>query len=69
MKWQGGKQSGNFEDRRGMSGGGKLALGGIGDHRLGYWFSDGWRSHAVVATGAKYGWANGAVWATARTKS
>ncbi len=30
MKWQGGKQSGNFEDRRGMSGGGKIALGGIG---------------------------------------
>lgn len=30
MKWQGGRQSGNFEDRRGMSGGGKLALGGVG---------------------------------------
>lgn len=30
MKWQGGKQSGNFEDRRGMSSGGKVAIGGIG---------------------------------------
>ncbi|UIR57256.1 zinc metallopeptidase [Sphingobacterium sp. SRCM116780] len=30
MKWQGGKQSDNFEDRRGMSGGQKLTLGGIG---------------------------------------
>lgn len=30
MKWQGGKQSGNFEDRRGMSSGGKMAIGGIG---------------------------------------
>lgn len=30
MKWQGGKQSDNFEDRRGMSSGGKVAIGGIG---------------------------------------
>ena len=30
MKWQGGRQSGNFEDRRGMSSGGKIALGGVG---------------------------------------
>lgn len=30
MKWQGGRQSGNFEDRRGMSSGGKVAIGGIG---------------------------------------
>jgi predicted metalloprotease len=30
MKWQGGRKSDNFEDRRGMSGGQKLTLGGIG---------------------------------------
>lgn len=30
MKWQGGRRSGNIEDRRGMSGGQKLTLGGIG---------------------------------------
>ncbi|RQP17142.1 neutral zinc metallopeptidase [Parapedobacter defluvii] len=30
MRWKGGRQSDNFEDRRGMSSGGKLALGGVG---------------------------------------
>lgn len=30
MKWQGGRKGGNIEDRRGMSGGRKLALGGVG---------------------------------------
>ncbi len=30
MKWIGNRQSDNVEDRRGMSGGGKLALGGGG---------------------------------------
>ncbi len=30
MKWQGGRRSGNIEDRRGMSGGQKVAFGGIG---------------------------------------
>jgi predicted metalloprotease len=30
MKWQGGRQSDNFEDKRGMSGGQKLTLGGVG---------------------------------------
>ncbi|MFD2968990.1 KPN_02809 family neutral zinc metallopeptidase [Sphingobacterium bambusae] len=30
MKWQGGRRSGNIEDRRGMSGGQKFAFGGIG---------------------------------------
>ena len=30
MKWQGGRRSGNIEDKRGMSGGQKLAFGGIG---------------------------------------
>lgn len=30
MKWEGRRQSGNIEDRRGMSGGGKAALGGGG---------------------------------------
>ncbi|MGJ1447305.1 KPN_02809 family neutral zinc metallopeptidase [Sphingobacterium spiritivorum] len=30
MKWQGGRQSDNFQDRRGMSGGQKFAIGGIG---------------------------------------
>lgn len=30
MRWKGGRQSENFEDRRGMSSGGKIALGGIG---------------------------------------
>lgn len=30
MKWQGGRTGGNVEDRRGMSGGKKLAFGGIG---------------------------------------
>ncbi|MGO1596453.1 MAG: KPN_02809 family neutral zinc metallopeptidase [Sphingobacterium sp.] len=30
MKWQGGRRGGNIEDRRGMSGGRKLTLGGIG---------------------------------------
>lgn len=30
MKWQGGRKGGNIEDRRGMSGGTKLAFGGIG---------------------------------------
>jgi len=30
MKWQGGRRGGNVEDRRGMSGGKKLAFGGIG---------------------------------------
>ena len=30
MKWQGGRRSGNVEDKRGMSGGQKLTLGGIG---------------------------------------
>jgi predicted metalloprotease len=28
MRWQGGRQSGNVEDRRGMSGGGQMAVGG-----------------------------------------
>lgn len=28
MLWQGGRQSGNVDDRRGMSGGGKVAVGG-----------------------------------------
>ncbi len=28
MLWQGGRQSGNVEDRRGMSGGGQMAVGG-----------------------------------------
>jgi len=30
MKWQKGRRSGNIEDRRGMSGGKKVAFGGIG---------------------------------------
>lgn len=30
MKWQGGRKGSNIEDRRGMSGGRKLALGGVG---------------------------------------
>lgn len=30
MKWQGGRRGGNIEDRRGMSTGGKVAVGGIG---------------------------------------
>ncbi|MCY4778880.1 zinc metallopeptidase [Sphingobacterium sp. UT-1RO-CII-1] len=30
MKWQGARRGGNIEDRRGMKGGKKLALGGIG---------------------------------------
>lgn len=30
MRWKGGRKSGNFQDRRGMSSGGKLALGGVG---------------------------------------
>lgn len=30
MKWQGGRRSGNVQDRRGMSGGQKLTLGGVG---------------------------------------
>jgi predicted metalloprotease len=30
MKWQGGRRGGNIEDRRGMSGGQKMTLGGIG---------------------------------------
>jgi predicted metalloprotease len=30
MKWQGGRTGGRVEDRRGMSGGKKLALGGVG---------------------------------------
>lgn len=30
MKWQGGRKGGTIEDRRGMSGGRKLALGGVG---------------------------------------
>lgn len=30
MKWQGGRRGGNIEDRRGMSSGGKFALGGAG---------------------------------------
>lgn len=30
MKWQGARRSGNVEDKRGMSGGKKLAFGGIG---------------------------------------
>jgi len=30
MRWFGERQSGNVEDRRGMSGGGKVALGGVG---------------------------------------
>src|SRR5690606_27532667 len=30
MRWKGGRQSDNFEDRRGMSRGGKVALGGVG---------------------------------------
>lgn len=30
MKWQGGRRSGNIEDKRGMSGGQKLTIGGIG---------------------------------------
>lgn len=30
MKWQGGRKGGNVEDRRGMSGGKKVAFGGIG---------------------------------------
>ena len=28
MRWQGGRQSGNVDDRRGMSGGGQMAVGG-----------------------------------------
>src|SRR4051812_46970864 len=28
MKWQGRRESGNLEDRRGMGGGGKIAAGG-----------------------------------------
>jgi uncharacterized protein len=30
MRWRGERESGNIEDRRGMSGGGKVAIGGIG---------------------------------------
>lgn len=30
MRWLGERQSGNVEDRRGMSGGGKVAIGGVG---------------------------------------
>ena len=30
MKWQGGRRGGNVEDRRGMSGGKKIAFGGVG---------------------------------------
>ena len=30
MRWRDRRQSDNIEDRRGMSGGGKLALGGLG---------------------------------------
>jgi len=30
MRWLGERQSGNVEDRRGMSGGGKVAIGGLG---------------------------------------
>src|SRR5690606_15697942 len=30
MSWKGGRQSEHFEDRRGMSSGGKLAIGGVG---------------------------------------
>ena len=30
MKWIGNRQSDNVDDRRGMSGGGKIALGGGG---------------------------------------
>ena len=30
MRWKGGRTDGNFQDRRGMSSGGKLALGGVG---------------------------------------
>ncbi|MGH2622902.1 MAG: KPN_02809 family neutral zinc metallopeptidase [Sphingobacterium sp.] len=30
MKWQSGRRGGNIEDRRGMSGGQKLTLGGVG---------------------------------------
>ena len=30
MRWKGGRQSEHFEDRRGMSSGGKLAIGGVG---------------------------------------
>jgi predicted metalloprotease len=30
MRWQGERESGNVEDRRGMSGGGKIAIGGVG---------------------------------------
>ncbi|WP_437919565.1 KPN_02809 family neutral zinc metallopeptidase [Sphingobacterium sp. LRF_L2] len=30
MKWQGGRKSGHIEDRRGMTGGQKLTLGGVG---------------------------------------
>ncbi|KAA5536714.1 metalloprotease [Taibaiella lutea] len=30
MRWRGERESGNVEDRRGMSGGGKVAIGGIG---------------------------------------
>src|SRR5690606_20177078 len=30
MKWQGGRRGGKIEDRRGMSTGGKVAVGGIG---------------------------------------
>lgn len=30
MKWQGGRRGGNIDDRRGMSTGGKVAVGGVG---------------------------------------
>jgi len=30
MRWSGERESGNVEDRRGMSGGGKIAIGGVG---------------------------------------
>src|SRR5690606_10902097 len=30
MRWKGGRKSDNFEDRRGMSSGGKFAIGGVG---------------------------------------
>lgn len=30
MRWRGERESDNIEDRRGMSGGGKVAIGGVG---------------------------------------
>ena len=56
MKWQGGRKSDNFEDRRGMSGGQKLTLGRRWNNCIDYWIFDGGRSSAIITTGAKYDW-------------